>query len=112
MITFAGVIRDHDGEKAVNRLSYFGHPSAGQVLLEIAGDVTQKYSGIRIAIVHRIGALQISEIALSCAVAAPHRAEAFAACAFLVDEIENRAPLWKEQSFVNGRTEWVGAEHD
>ena len=57
---------------------------------------------------HRVGSLTIGDLALIAAVAAPHRAEAFAACAELVEEIKRRVPIWKRQHFADGVSEWVG----
>jgi molybdopterin synthase catalytic subunit len=60
-----------------------------------------------LAVSHRIGQLAIGYVALACAVAADHRAEAFAACAELVDELKHRLPIWKRQLFADGTVEWV-----
>ena len=57
---------------------------------------------------HRIGHLEIGDVALVAVVAAPHRAEAFAACGKLVDAIKAEVPIWKHQHFTDGRSEWVG----
>ena len=65
-------------------------------------------SGLRVAAIHRVGALSIGDVALVAAVAAPHRAEAFAVCAQLVDLVKERTPIWKRQHLAEGTTEWVG----
>lgn len=108
VVTFAGVVRDHDGGKGVRDLTYEGHPSAKAVIEEVAADVAARRSGLRaVAVSHRIGDLSIGDIALACAVSADHRAAAFTACADLVDEVKRRLPIWKHQSFTDGTTEWV-----
>lgn len=108
VVTFAGVVRDHDGGRGVRDLDYEGHPSARPVIEEVAAAVAGRHPGVRsVAVSHRIGALAIGDVALACAVAAEHRAEAFAACAELVDEVKARLPIWKHQRFTDGTDEWV-----
>jgi molybdenum cofactor synthesis domain-containing protein len=108
VVTFAGVVRDHDGGKGVTDLDYEGHPSAKSVIEEVASAVAGRHRGVRaVAVSHRIGALSIGDVALACAVAAEHRAEAFAACADLVDDVKARLPIWKHQTFTDGTDEWV-----
>jgi len=108
VVTFAGVVRDHDGGRGVSALEYSGHPSAGRVIEEVAAEVAARASGVRvIAVSHRIGPLRIGDIALACAVAADHRREAFVVCAELVDQVKRRLPIWKRQVFVDGTDEWV-----
>ena len=89
VVTFAGVVRDHDKGRGVVNLDYEGHPSAKAVIEEVAAAVAGRHPGLRaIAVSHRIGALAIGDVALACAVAAEHRQEAFAACADLVDDVK------------------------
>ncbi|GDY30192.1 molybdenum cofactor biosynthesis protein MoaE [Gandjariella thermophila] len=108
VVTFAGVVRDHDGGRGVRELEYVGHPSAGDVIAEVAADVAAKHPGTRaFAVSHRLGVLAVGDVALACAVSADHRAEAFAACADLVDEVKHRLPVWKRQVFDDGTEEWV-----
>ena len=109
VVSFAGVVRNHDEDRGVTWLRYSAHPSAQAVLEEVAREVARAHPGCRIAATHRVGDLGIGDIALACAVASAHRAEAFAACAALVDEIKARVPIWKEQGFTDGSTEWVAA---
>ena len=108
VVTFSGVVRDHDGGKGVTDLEYEGHPSAKSVIEEVAADVATRHKGVRaLAVSHRIGPLAIGDVALACAVAAEHRREAFAACADLVDDVKARLPIWKHQTFTDGTDEWV-----
>lgn len=110
VVTFAGVVRDHDGGRAVRGLEYTAHPTAGKIVAQVANDVATRATGVRaIAVSHRIGPLGIGEVALACAVAADHRKEAFAACAELVDEVKRLLPVWKHQLFADGTDEWVGS---
>ena len=78
VVVFHGVIRDHDGGKHVRALDYSAHPDAERLLAEVVAD-EQRRTGLRLAAVHRIGALRIGDAALVAAASAPHRAEAFAA---------------------------------
>ncbi|MFC0114833.1 molybdenum cofactor biosynthesis protein MoaE [Kibdelosporangium aridum] len=108
VVTFGGVVRDHDRNKSVRELSYSGHPSAAEVIERVAGEIAGSRPGLRgIAVSHRIGDLQIGDVALACAVSAEHRAEAFAACSDLVDEVKRQLPIWKHQTFTDGTDEWV-----
>ena len=110
VVTFAGVVRDHDGGRDVLRLDYSAHPTAEKIVAEVAAEVAARASGVRaIAVSHRIGRLGIGDVALACAVAADHRREAFTTCAELVDEIKRLLPVWKHQSFADGTDEWVGS---
>jgi molybdopterin synthase catalytic subunit len=110
VVTFAGVVRDHDGGRAVAGLTYSAHPTAAAVVADVAAEVAARAEGVRaIAVSHRIGELRIGDIALACAVAADHRQEAFATCAELVDEVKRRLPVWKHQAFADGTDEWVNS---
>ncbi|MBT2513018.1 molybdenum cofactor biosynthesis protein MoaE [Arthrobacter sp. ISL-30] len=108
-----GLRRNHDGGKAVDRLSYTAHPAAHQVMDDVVAELQAKYAEgaqqpVRIWAAHRIGMLRIGDPALVCAVSAAHRGQAFAVCSELVDLIKARVPIWKEQFFSDGTVEWVG----
>jgi molybdopterin synthase catalytic subunit len=107
VVSFAGVVRDHDGGRSVTELEYVGHPSAQDVLAEVAAEFAARPGLHAVAVSHRIGILAIGDVALACAVSASHRGEAFAACAALVDEVKRRLPVWKRQVFTDGQEEWV-----
>ncbi|MBP2340513.1 molybdopterin synthase catalytic subunit [Saccharothrix coeruleofusca] len=108
VVTFAGVVRDHDHGRSVRELEYHGHPSAADVVTEVVRDVVAGVTGVRaVAVSHRVGPLAIGDVALAVAVAAEHRAEAFAVCSELVDEVKRRLPVWKRQVFADGTDEWV-----
>jgi len=110
VVTFAGVVRDHDGGKGVRDLTYEGHPSAGQVIEDVVADLSARWAGVRaVAVSHRLGPLTIGDVALACAVAAEHRGQAFSACSELVDEVKARLPVWKHQHFTDGTDEWVNS---
>ena len=107
VVTFEGVIRDHDHGSGVSALDYEAHPDAETFLLEVCAEIAAE-SGLRVAAAHRIGHLVVGDVALIASVAAPHRADAFAACARLVDLIKQRVPIWKRQHLDDGVSEWVG----
>ncbi|MBT1002715.1 molybdenum cofactor biosynthesis protein MoaE [Paenarthrobacter sp. DKR-5] len=109
VVSFSGVVRDHDGGRAVNSLSYSSHPTAAKVMSAVVQELAAAHDGVRIWAAHRVGPLQIGDAALVCAVAAAHRGQAFAACSELVDRIKAEVPIWKEQFFADGSVEWVGA---
>jgi molybdopterin synthase catalytic subunit len=110
VVTFAGVVRDHDGGRSVRGLEYSAHPTAAKVVADIAAEVAGRVSGVRaIAVSHRVGRLEIGDVALACAVAADHRREAFETCAELVEEVKRLLPVWKHQVFTDGSDEWVGS---
>ena len=109
VVTFGGIVRDHDGGRAVLSLDYEAHPSAAEVIAAVAATVAADFPGVRVAIEHRVGSLVVGDLALACAVSSAHRAEAFAACSRLVDEVKRRVPIWKQQHFADGSSEWVGS---
>lgn len=107
VVTFVGRVRDHDGGRSVAELHYEAHPSAQQVIQEIAEKLAPEVLGL--TVVHRVGALAIGDAALVAVVATAHRAEAFDVCARLVEEVKHRLPVWKRQVFADGTEEWVNA---
>lgn len=109
IVSFAGVVRDHDGGRTVTALSYSAHPSAEELVQASADRILARYPGIAIAAVHRVGDLVIGDLALACAVGSAHRGVAFDACRDLVDDIKATVPIWKHQLFADGTDEWVGA---
>jgi molybdopterin synthase catalytic subunit len=109
VVIFRGVVRDHDpgASGAVVLLEYEAHPDAERLLREVCERIAAE-TRLAVAAEHRIGSLRVGDLALVAAVAAPHRADAFAACARLVDELKTSVPIWKRQHSADGTTEWVG----
>lgn len=107
VVSFGGIVRDHDGGRPVTMIEYVGHPTAQSVLEQVAADVAARTDVEALAVAHRLGPLQVGEAALVVAVSAAHRQEAFAAAALLVDEVKDRLPVWKRQQFPDGTDEWV-----
>lgn len=105
---FVGVVRDHDHGEQVGALDYSAHPSALATLRQVCEQVGARHSVVRIAAVHRTGHLEVGDLAVVAAVAAPHRGEAFTACRDLIDTLKSTVPIWKHQQFADGSDEWVG----
>lgn len=110
VVSFSGLVRDHDGGRGVCALEYSSHPNAADVITRVAAHVAATHSQVyALAVSHRIGSLAIGDSAIVCAVSAAHRAEAFAACAALVDEVKLQLPIWKRQELADGSEEWVNS---
>ncbi|MEV0392794.1 molybdenum cofactor biosynthesis protein MoaE [Polymorphospora rubra] len=107
VVSFQGVVRDHDHGRAVTLLEYEGHPTAEAVLVEVAREIAADPDVHAVAVSHRLGPLTVGDVALVVAVSTAHRAAAFTACARLVDEVKDRLPVWKRQVFADGTEEWV-----
>ncbi|WP_406064316.1 molybdenum cofactor biosynthesis protein MoaE [Streptomyces sp. NBC_01077] len=106
---FVGTVRDHDGGRPVASLAYSAHPGAEAELRRVAEKVAAGFPVRALVAVHRTGHLAVGDVAVIAAVACPHRAEAFAACERLVEDLKHEVPIWKRQIFVDGDEEWVGA---
>jgi len=110
-VTFEGWVRDHNEGRAVRRLEY----EAYAVLAEregerIVAEAIAKYGVQHAACVHRIGDLGLGEMAVWVGVSSRHRAEAFAACRYIIDEVKHRVPIWKKEHYVDGDSGWVNCE--
>jgi molybdopterin synthase catalytic subunit len=108
IVLFVGAVRDNDGDRAVDRLDYEAHPSAKQQLRAVAESVASRFPTVAVAATHRVGPLQIGDLAVVVAAACPHRGEAFEAARALIDELKATVPIWKHQLFSDGTEEWVG----
>jgi molybdopterin synthase catalytic subunit len=106
-VVFCGVVRETDHGRSVVELEYQGHPSAEQVLRDVAAEISIDDDVLALAVSHRVGVLRVGDVALVAAVATAHRQEAFAVCARVVDEVKQRLPVWKRQVFADGTDEWV-----
>ena len=107
VVTFTGAVRDHSRGVAVQELTYEAYgPMALRVLARIAAAAEEKFTA-RVAIHHRTGTLQVGELAVVIAAAAAHRAEAFEAARFAIEELKRDVPIWKQERSADG-TVWVG----
>lgn len=105
---FVGTVRDHDHDKGVDGLDYSAHPTALGVLREVAEKVVASHDVHALAAAHRVGRLDIGDVAVVVAVSCAHRGDAFAACRVLIDDVKDSVPIWKHQLFSDGTEEWVG----
>lgn len=108
---FVGAVRDADEGRHVVALDYSAHPTAGDEIARIAGQVAQAVDEpiVGLAVTHRVGALVVGDLAIVAAASAAHRAAAFDACRLLVEKVKAELPIWKHQRFADGTTEWVGS---
>jgi molybdopterin synthase catalytic subunit len=104
---FIGSVRNHDHGHGVVRLEYSAHPTAIERLSEVATEVAAEFDLIALAAVHRVGTLEVGDLAVVSAVSAAHRDQAFAASRALIDRLKQRVPIWKHQIFEDGTEEWV-----
>jgi molybdopterin synthase catalytic subunit len=107
VVVFQGTVRNHDHGRGVDKLDYEGHPDALRILREVADEIAADPNVLALAVSHRVGPLEIGDVAIVAAVATAHRREAFELCGRLVDEAKARLPIWKRQLFDDGTDEWV-----
>ena len=106
--TFVGTVREFTGKKQTVSLQYEAYSSmAEKQLKRIGEEIQEKWPGVKTSIVHRIGKLEISDIAVVIAVASPHRAESYEASRYAIERIKEIVPIWKKEYWVNGE-EWIG----
>lgn len=104
---FVGAVRDHDHGHVVTGLEYSAHPTALARLEEVAAEVAEEFETVAVAAVHRVGSLDVGDVAVVCAVSGAHRGTAFDATRALIDRLKERVPIWKHQLFADGTDEWV-----
>jgi len=108
---FHGVVRDHADGKQVARLDYEAHESlAHKEMRRVLEGVAAEHSGVRIAAVHRVGKLDIGDVAVCVAASAAHRDDAFTACRKAIDRIKETVPLWKKEWGPDGGAQWVNLD--
>src|SRR5262245_5701507 len=106
--TFTGMVRLHSHGATIDHLEYEAYaPMALKVMTALCDEIEGEIAGARVAVEHRVGHLAIGDIAVVIAAAAPHRAEAFAACRAMIDRLKDRVPIWKKEVSVDG-AQWVG----
>lgn len=106
---FVGRVRDHDQDKGVVGLEYSAHPSALERLADVCAAVADRHQVRGLAAVHRVGTLEIGDLAVVVATAGAHRGQAFEASRDLIDTLKAEVPIWKHQRFSDGTEEWVGS---
>ncbi|TMD19197.1 MAG: molybdopterin synthase [Chloroflexi bacterium] len=107
LVVFQGIVRSHSRGKQVRALVYEAYGSMATKQMEaLADEARRRWPILDLAIVHRIGTLQVGEISVVIAVAASHRGEAFDACEWLIDELKHTVPIWKKEVYTEGEA-WI-----
>ena len=113
LVTFDGRVRELSRGKRVTHLYYEVYEEMALRELEaLREEVLEKWPVSNVAIVHRVGRLEIGESSVVIAVSSPHRREAFEACRYLIDTLKTRVPIWKKESYEDGETWIEGPEQD
>lgn len=108
IVTFTGMVRRDSHGAVIDRLEYEAYGAmAVQEMTRLCDEIEAEIPGVRLAVEHRVGRLEVGEIAVVIAAAAPHRAEAFTACRAMIDRLKQRVPIWKKEVGEDG-AEWVG----
>lgn len=106
--TFIGTVRELTGDKRTLYLEYDAYiPMAERKLGQIGTEILKRWSAARVSIVHRIGRLEISDVAVVIAVSTPHRADSYAASRFAIERIKEIVPIWKKEHWEDGE-QWIG----
>ena len=107
IVTFLGAVRDCARGRQVEHLEYEAYAGMAEREMEkIASEAGQRWPGVRVAIAHRSGRLEVGDLAVVVAAGAPHRAEAFEACRFAIDTLKQSVPIWKKEFATDGEY-WV-----
>ncbi len=109
--SFEGWVRNHNEGHAVTRLEYEAFEAlANKEGERIVQEAIERFGVVKAACVHRVGSLAIGDMAVWVGVSSRHRAEAFAACRYIIDEVKHRVPIWKKEHYVTGDSGWVNCE--
>jgi molybdopterin synthase catalytic subunit len=110
IVTFDGFVRNESHGRETSYLEYEAYESmALGKMKEIAAQIHERFAIHRVAIVHRLGRLEIGETSVFIAVSAPHRGAAFDACRFAIDTLKRTVPIWKKEFFADGAV-WADGE--
>ncbi len=108
VVTFLGTVREMTDGKVTVALDYEAYPGmAEKKMAEIERDTRERWPVGDIALVHRLGHLELGEVSVAVAVSCPHRGQAFEACRYAIDRLKDIVPIWKKENWADGRTEWV-----
>ncbi len=109
LAAFVGTVRRSAEDGDVVGIEYSAYePMAEAELARILADAAERWPMARVAVRHRLGYVAAGEASVAIAAAAPHRAEAFAACRFVIDETKRRVPIWKKERLASGEARWAG----
>ena len=108
LVCFEGRVRDHNDGRAVDGLSYQAYVELAEAEgRRIVDEARDKFAVEHIVCVHRIGDLALGDIAVWAGVSAAHRAAAFDACRYVIDQVKARVPIWKREHYVQGASAWL-----
>src|SRR5687768_13882648 len=108
VLLFLGTVRNHADGQSVDGMTYEAYERmASPVLAEIAREAAERFGTDRVAVVHRVGELAIGDVSVAIAVSSPHRAQAYDASRYVIEEIKRRLPIWKHEHYTDGRSKWV-----
>jgi molybdopterin synthase catalytic subunit len=113
VVLFAGTVRDHaEGRPGVTKLAYEAYEEEVVSRLEtIAAECRRRWADLgRLAVLHRVGPLSVTEVSVVIVVSAPHRAEAFEAARFAIDTVKTTVPIWKRETWAGGE-DWSTCDH-
>jgi molybdopterin synthase catalytic subunit len=107
-LLFLGTVRDHNDGRPVRGVHYESYQQmAEEVLAQVAQEAAATLRGGSVAVVHRVGELQVGEVSVAIAVSSPHRAEAYHASRYVIEEIKKRLPVWKQERYTDGDERWL-----
>ena len=110
-LLFLGVVRDHNAGRSVGGMRYDTYEEmAAEVLSEIVDEAARSAGTDRIATIHRTGELEVGEVSVAIAVSSPHRAQAYDASRYIIEEIKKRLPVWKKERYSDGAEERAGRQ--
>lgn len=108
VVLFLGTVRDLTGDRHTVALDYEAYPAmAEKKMAEIEADTRQRWPVGDLAMVHRLGHLDVGEVSVAVAVSCPHRDQAFAAGRHAIDRLKELVPIWKKENWADGQSEWV-----
>lgn len=108
VVLFLGTVREMTGDKRTLRLGYDAYPAMAQAkMAELEVEARRRWPVREIRLVHRLGVLELGEVSVAVAVGSPHRADAFEAARWLIDRLKEVVPIWKQEHWADGTTEWV-----
>jgi len=105
---FLGTVRNGPAESGVAAIEYTAYDDMAEAELQrIVADARERWPGARIALRHRLGRVAVGEPSIAIVAAAPHRAQAFEACRYVIEEVKHRLPVWKKELRADGTEVWV-----
>ncbi len=109
VVTFAGTVRNNSEDRQTQRLEYEAYAEMAEAKMrEIGDEIRDKWGITHLAMIHRVGTLEIGEISILISLATPHRKHAFDACSYAIDRVKQIVPVWKKEIWADGDEAWKG----